>query len=58
MIDFTMPHWSKYKGQDIGDVPRSYLEFLLEQGWIDKHPKLIEAIEDNLSIRDRSHITF
>ena len=58
MIEYTMPHWSKYRGEDISDVPRSYLGFLLEQDWIDNHPELVEAIDDNLAIRDRSHITF
>ena len=58
MIEYIMPHWSKYSGEDISDVPRSYLEFLLEMDWIDSHPELLEAIEDNLSIRDRSHLTF
>lgn len=58
MIDYTMPHWSKYSGDQICDVPRSYLNFLLEMSWIDKHPDLIEAIEDQFAIRDRSHITF
>ena len=58
MDDFYMPHWSKYQGEDISDVPRNYLEFLLEQEWIDKHPKLVEAIDYQLIVRDRSHITF
>lgn len=58
MIDYIMPHWSKYAGEDISDVPRKYLDFLLEQDWIDKHPDLIEAAEDQFAIRDRSHITF
>lgn len=58
MENFVIPHWSKYKGKAIGDVPRSYLEFLLEQSWINKHPELEEAIEEDLEIRDRSHITF
>ena len=58
MIDYYMPHWSKYAGDEISDIKRSYLEFLLEQDWIDKHPDLLEAIEDQLAIRDRSHLTF
>ena len=58
MIEYIMPYWSKYAGEDISDVPRDYLDFLLEQDWIDKHPDLVEAIEDQFGIRDRSHITF
>lgn len=58
MDDFYMPHWSKYAGDDIADVPRDYLDFLLERSWIDKHPDLVEAIEDQVAIRDRSHMTF
>lgn len=58
MIELTMPHWSKYAGEDISDVPRSYLNFLLEIPWIGNHPDLLEAIEDQFAIRDRSHITF
>jgi len=58
MIEYTMPHWSVHRGENIADVPRDYLEFLLEQDWIDKHPNLVEAIEDQFAIRDRSHITF
>ena len=58
MIEYTMPHWSKHSGKDISDVPRNYLDFLLEQDWIDNHPDLVDAIEDQFAIRDRSHITF
>lgn len=58
--DYVMPEWSKYHGESIDNVPRSYLEFLLEQKWIEetRHQELCQAIEDQLAIRDRSHITF
>jgi len=57
--EFYMP-WGKYQGTNIDDVPRSYLTWLLEQDWIyeDKHKELIEAIEEQLAIRDRSYISF
>jgi len=55
--EYYMP-WGKYRGENIDNVPRSYLEYLLEQEWIDKHPKLEDAIEEQLEIRNRSHLEF
>jgi len=61
MIEYTMPHWVRdYAGEDISNVPRKNLESLLE--WEEEngepHPDLIEAIEDQLAIRDRSYDNF
>lgn len=61
MPDYLMPHWSKYNGEDISDVPRNYLEWLQE--WIEDKDdwddnELVEAIENELAMRDRSHIDF
>jgi len=59
--------FGKYAGEDISNVPRRYLNWLLEEleeedsFWIlsDKDKaELTEAIEEQLQIRDRSHITF
>ncbi len=58
MPNYIMPHWSKYQGRDISVVPRRHLEWLQEQTWIDKHPSLIEAIEEELQQRDRSYDDF
>ncbi len=57
--EYIMP-WGKHVGEAIDDVPRHYLEWLLEQNWIEKprHQELYEAVEEQLAIRDRSHITF
>ena len=58
MPDFIMPHWSKHAGDDISIVPRDYLEWLQEQEWIAKHKELLDAIDEDLEQRDRSHVTF
>jgi len=59
--------FGKYAGEDISNVPRKYLNWLLEEleeedsFWIlsDKDKtELTEAIEEQLQIRDRSHIDF
>ena len=57
--DYVMP-WGKYVGESIDDVPRSYLEWLLEQKWMEesKHSELCTVIEEQFAMRDRSHITF
>jgi uncharacterized protein (DUF3820 family) len=57
MIEYAMP-WGKYQGEQIQDVPRRYLNWLLEQDWIDEHEELVEAIEDQLAVRDRSYSKF
>ena len=61
MPDYTMPYWSKHAGEDISDVPRKYLEWLLE--WIEDldnwdDTELYEAAEEELAMRDRSYIDF
>lgn len=58
MEDYIMP-WGKYIGELIDDVPRSYLNWLLEQPWIEekRNEELLAAVEDQCAIRDRSHIT-
>ena len=55
MIEY-MP-FGKYSGRHLSDIPRSYLEWLLEQDWLKKED-LIEAIENELAIWDRSYVDF
>lgn len=56
--DFVMP-WGKYKGDKIQDVPRKYLEYIIEwieeNGLEDDNEDLLEAIEYTKKVRDRSH---
>jgi len=56
-IDYIFP-FGIHRGELIDDVPRGYLEHLLEQDWLDRWLGLEEAIEDQLAMRDRSHVTF
>ena len=59
--------FGKYSGEDISNVPRKYLNWLLEEleyedsffilSDKDKE-ELLEAIEEQLQIRDRSYIDF
>ena len=43
--EYYMP-WGKYKGESIDDVPRSYLNWLMEQEWIEeiKNAKLYNMV--------------
>ena len=52
--------FGKYSGESLDDIPRNYLEWLLEQDFMYKKDKenLLEAIEAQLSMRDRSHVIF
>lgn len=49
-----MPHWSKYKGQKIGNVPASYLIWLYEDFGLknsgELHRLLREYIEENMDV--------
>ena len=48
-----------HMGKEITDIPRSYLNFLLEQDWFEeKFPDLFNEIEEELEIRTRSYIDF
>ncbi len=52
----VMP-FGKYKDYDIETVPNSYLEWLLEQEWVEeKYSHLIDVIEEELETRKRSYI--
>ena len=59
--------FGKYSGEEISNVPRKYLNWLLEELededsffiLLDKDKEeLSEAIEEQLQIRDRSYIDF
>ena len=53
--NFIMP-WGKYKGEEMSEIPDSYLRWCLEQDWIDKWPKVINAMQDELAYRDANNI--
>ena len=55
----NMP-FGKHRGKDIGDVPSNYLYWLLEQDWMGekKNWELLEAIEHEIAVRDRSYAHF
>lgn len=59
-IDYYMPFsfGNIDKGTHIDEVPRHSLEWLLEQDWLDKWNNLEDAIDDQLAMRDRSHVQF
>jgi len=50
---FTMP-FGKYKGKDIEDLPRSYLEWLSGEKWFwDKYPEGCKAVAAEMKYRDK-----
>jgi uncharacterized protein (DUF3820 family) len=50
---FVLP-FGKYKGEGIEDIPDSYLEFLLEQSWMEeKFPEGLEAILKEVQFREK-----
>lgn len=50
---FTLP-FGKFKGKDIEDLPRSYLEWLTEQEWFwKKYPEGCKAVAAEMRYRDR-----
>ncbi len=49
MSNTIMPHWSKYAGRALDEVPESYLQWIYFQDWLeDKDPDLYIEIEDYL----------
>ena len=40
--------FGKYVGEYVGDLPDHYVEFLLEQVWIDSWPEVKEALENRV----------
>ena len=58
MREFIMP-FGKHKGEPLTDIPRSYLEWILEQeGGIMDNNDFMDAIEYELAVRDRSYDTY
>jgi uncharacterized protein (DUF3820 family) len=46
--------FGKFKGQDIEDVPNSYLEWIIGEDWFkEKHPALGANIKKELEYRER-----
>ena len=52
--------FGKYKGKQVEEIPSHYLTWLLEQDWMygEKHKELLEAIEYEMAVRDRSDAHF
>uniref|UniRef100_A0A6M3M7U4 Quorum-sensing-regulated virulence factor n=1 Tax=viral metagenome TaxID=1070528 RepID=A0A6M3M7U4_9ZZZZ len=48
--------FGKYATKEIELIPSGYLTWLLEQDWMyeKKHEELLEAIEYEMAVRDRS----
>lgn len=46
--------FGKYKGEDIEDIPDSYLNWIKGEAWFKaKEPKLCDAIKTELAYRDK-----
>lgn len=53
--EVIMP-FGKFKDEMLMDIPRSYLEWCLEQDWFEeKYPKLYKSVVEQLERRDSSH---
>lgn len=50
--DYEMP-FGKYKGQEIGNVPAEYLDWLHDQPWVAKWRTALAYIEQNRERLDR-----
>ena len=48
---YEMP-FGKYKGQEIGSVPASYLDWLAGQDWIGKWHQVDQYIKENRPVID------
>ena len=58
-IGETIMPFGKYRGKRVEDIPRSYMEYFLEQEeFEDNNPELAEAFEYVLEVRTRSYINF
>lgn len=44
--------FGKHSGKDLEEIPTGYLEWLIQQGWVEEqHEGLTEKIESELSYR-------
>lgn len=51
---WTLP-FGKHKGEDIEDIPDSYLSWLLDSEWFEKrYPYRIKAVEQELAYREQT----
>ncbi len=49
--------FGKYKGQDIEDCPKYYLQWLLDQDWFEKSsPTLLPFIEEEVEFREINNL--
>lgn len=48
--------FGKHKGEYVGDVPASYLLWLLDQNWIATFPDIVEYIEKNRTALDKEAV--
>ena len=53
---YVMP-FGKYRGKQVADCPRDYLNWLQEQDWMleKRNHELLEAVECECALRDRSY---
>ena len=50
MTDQDKMMFGKHKGEKMEDVPASYLDWLIDQSWIDSWPAIKRYIEKNLEV--------
>lgn len=52
--------FGKYQSKQVEEIPSGYLTWLLEQDWMygERNKKLLEAIEYEMAVRDRSDAHF
>ena len=50
MTDQDKMMFGKHKGEKMEDVPASYLDWLIDQSWIDSWPAIKRYIEKNLDV--------
>ncbi len=37
--------WGEFKGKPVGELPLTYLDFLLRQGWLEDWPRLFAYVK-------------
>jgi len=57
MSTITHMPFGKHRGELLDAIPRDYFNWLLEQDWMLKRrwEDLVESIEEQLNVRDRSY---
>lgn len=47
--------FGKHKGEQVGDLPVSYMRWCLDQEWFEEqYPDLVTAFENEIRFRERS----